>query len=303
MTMLPFSRPLMSAFFSSLTDIASQTSLSLPEVCRKAHQLGYRAVDICDKVVTPQNMAILQDNGLDISLIFSLLDFGKGEEASQQCSRLLTLAERYHAAAVMPLPFHDKEYDVVTKRRMFFELCRMADIMISLGKCAVLEIFDYPEESYSNTQGLLVFLQEVPSLKLCFDTGNYLFSGEDYRQAYFQMKSRVAHVHLKDRATTNSFGRFICTPRHGPPLASAPLGDGFLDLRNFVHQLLQDSYSGYLTIEHPACEDELTAMTRSAEHLTEWLEAPDVFLHNAHCKDAMPTIPDYQHPFPGKDHK
>ena len=69
----------------------------------------------------------------------------------------------------------------------------------------VLEDFDGKEAPFATAEQLSVFLKRIPDLYCAFDTGNFLYSGEDSLKVLPLFIDRIRHVHCKDRSFTAKF--------------------------------------------------------------------------------------------------
>ena len=69
-----------------------------------------------------------------------------------------------------------------------------------------------------------------------FDTGNYLYCGEDVLPALEHFRDRIGHVHLKDRRAKSD-------------AASVPVGAGIVPVDEVVAKLLESGYDGWFTVE------------------------------------------------------
>jgi len=95
----------------------------------------------------------------------------------------------------------------------------------------------------------LRLLEEVPGLKLVFDTGNPVFQrdrskSEPYPwqnalEFYHQIKHAIAHVHIKDGIMHKEEGE--------PEYTFAGEGQGFT--KEIIADLIQDNYNGFIAIE------------------------------------------------------
>ena len=63
-----------------------------------------------------------------------------------------------------------------------------------------MEDLDQADSPYNSVAGLQTFLDRIPGLLCCFDTGNLIMHGEDEAAGFRQLQGRVRAMHLKDRA-------------------------------------------------------------------------------------------------------
>ena len=132
-----------------------------------------------------------------------------------------------------------------------------------------MEDFDSQLSPIATAEGLLRFLEGCPGLSCAFDTGNFRYAGQDVLEAYTLLRSRVGHVHLKDRAYTQSNGENPKTAVDGTDLYPAPVGSGDLPLDQVMARLRQDGYNGIYTIEHYDSNRTLDYLRQSVE----WVKA------------------------------
>lgn len=91
-------------------------------------------------------------------------------------------------------------------------------------------------------------LEEVPHLKLVFDTGNPIFQRDrskpeapwqDSLEFYHQVKHAIAHVHIKDAVMSSSTGE----PEYTFP------GEGDAHIEAILEDLIRSKYAGMIAIE------------------------------------------------------
>lgn len=95
----------------------------------------------------------------------------------------------------------------------------------------------------------LQLLDEVPDLKLVFDTGNPIFQRDrskeepfpwqDPWEFYQKVKHAVVHVHVKDASFPQG---------DGEPIYRLP-GEGDARLKSILTDLIRDSYDGFIALE------------------------------------------------------
>ena len=67
-------------------------------------------------------------------------------------------------------------------------------------------------------------LSYAPKAGLAFDTGNFLFAGDDTMTQYEHFRSKIGHVHLKDRMAPDN-------------MACVPAGEGCLPVKDIIRKL------------------------------------------------------------------
>lgn len=127
---------------------------------------------------------------------------------------------------------------------------------------AVAEGIDVVFEDYDNTLSIvynMAALDKVfalsPDAKCAFDSGNFVYAGDDPMEAFNKYKSRIAHVHLKDR--------YAVADRE-----SAVIGTGIAHCKEILDLLLADGYKGWFTIEGYGVKDMKSHLEESVRNMS-----------------------------------
>ena len=98
-----------------------------------------------------------------------------------------------------------------------------------------MEDLDRPDSPYNSVNGLKMFLDRVPGLMCCFDTGNFIMRREDEAEAFRQFRGRIGALHLKDRRLTaeNADDEGIRIP-DGTVFYPAPVGKGTIRIAEIL---------------------------------------------------------------------
>ena len=192
---------------------------------------------------------------------------------------LVDLAVSLDVPRIMPIPGFLKknekrgseEYEHVVED-MIEAVAFLCEYAAEKDIDVVMEDFDNEKAPFADSEGLLRFLNAIPELGVAFDTGNFLYSGEDVFRAYDRLKGRIRHVHLKDRSETSMNGDQGLHCPDGRVIYSAPAGFGVLHLDEIVSRLRSDGYNGIYATEHFGSGKQLEDMEFSAK----WA-APRIF--------------------------
>ena len=111
------------------------------------------------------------------------------------------------------------------------------------------------------------FADNVPGLKICFDTGNFMYADVDERDAFIRLRDRISHLHLKDRTLSGMPGETPKVSVTGVNMFSAPVGSGILHIREILEELKAMGYDGTLGVEHFGAPDMLGYMEKSAQYV------------------------------------
>ena len=271
----------LTVFYDHIREAAEQTGKSMDEVCALVKGYGISGVelDLADyREKGRQIMPLLGRAGLKVSSMYGFFDFGheKQERAEQQAEEYLAAAKEAGASFVMVVPgfLREEELDpdseryqrcVTAMKKAVGYLCRRAE---PLGLQVAMEDFDGKEAPFATTGQLLSFLEDIPGLGCAFDTGNFLYSGEDALEAYWKCKPYISYLHCKDRTFEPRVGETPKTAVDGRAMYSVPVGGGCIPMKEILTDLFADGYEGALAIEHFGSLDQLGFMQRSAEWLT-----------------------------------
>ncbi|MNN61200.1 Inosose dehydratase [compost metagenome] len=135
------------------------------------------------------------------------------------------------------------------------------------GLVVTLEDFDDSRAPFSTSGELLWFLNEVPKLGITFDTGNFIYRGEDALEAFEKLKSSIVHVHCKDRSLEEHPAEAPKISVNGTRLFPSPVGSGCIPMQEILDRLGAVGYKDTVAIEHFDAADQLAYMKQSAEWL------------------------------------
>ena len=231
----PAEAPKISIFCDHIWTVARQEGISFREAATKIREIGYDGADV-RVLQDPDELRILDSLGFGHACAIADIDYGAGEQPEMEAATLAFL-ETYGydrlllVTGLMPEGSTAADRDAARQRIAAFAK-RVAD----KGFCIMLEDYDNPRSLCYNMAGLDTLFALSPSLNHVFDTGNYLFAGDDALIAYQQFRDRIAHVHLKDRTAPDN-------------MRCVPAGSGCIPIDRIVHDLVASGYDGWLTVE------------------------------------------------------
>lgn len=277
---------MISTFYEHIAEAAIQEHKSVGEICKIVRAAGIEAVEmdaarlIPHKLTDKHRIAVLKkelkEADLKISCIYQFFNFGY-ENKTEPGFELVDLAKECGAGFIMPIPgfmtkgempgtaaYQDCFHKMVSCLSLIMEYAKKEGIQV------VLEDFDDAKSPIATSKGLLEFKKALPELQFAFDTGNFIYSGEDVSKAFELLKGSIAHVHLKDRGLlvpgqepVNGYEEVICTD--GRRICGAPTGYGDLPIREIITELLSSGYQGYFAAEHFGSAHQLQDLCMSAE--------------------------------------
>lgn len=236
-------------FDFQLFDIMRQEKISIDEACMRLKTFGYTHIEVGFPTLTEENLTAYRKAGFLVSNIFYGIRFDQAEEAiKKELDSLILRAAEVNAPFIMPLPQHEPE-DLTFVWKILQSRAPLAE---EHNVTMILEDFDFPEQSYRSIAGVKAYLDNVPAMRCCFDTGNFQEKGDTMADGWNQLGTRIVHIHLKDRKD----GR-----------APTPVGTGTLGLLTFVQARLADGYDGIFALEQCPVDDQLHASYLSINNL------------------------------------
>lgn len=264
----------LSVFFDHVLQAQEQNGKSIKELLPGIRSSGIEAVEmnlsyLCEH---PEVLKLLEACDLKISCLYEFYDMGHCDE-SEKSRRHIETAAKVKATRILAVPgflsgeasremqncmpsaekigaFFEKNDDV---RRMKEGLSFVAKLGREQGVTVTVEDFDDRNSPLAGMYGIQWFLKQIPELMYTLDTGNFLFYGENVLEAWELLKTRVVHVHCKDRKAENH--------------ASVRTGSGYILFKEVLNNLRMQQYDGYLAIEHFDVEEQETCIKQSAEFL------------------------------------
>lgn len=227
--------PKISIFCDHLETMARQEGLPLGEVCAKVKALGCRGADV-RVFQDPESIRILDSLGFEHACAITDIDYSKGEQTELEDKTLSFMKEHsYTNLLLVPGLLGEnatkEERDLVRGRIAAFTLKASAQ-----GYRVMVEDFDNPASICFDTPCLDSLFSRSDNLGLVFDTGNFIFAGEDALRSLQRLGGKVGHAHLKDRVSPRDMR---CTP----------FGEGCVPAREIIRILREQGYGGWYTIE------------------------------------------------------
>ncbi|MNO30515.1 Inosose dehydratase [compost metagenome] len=263
-----------SVFYNHIVTAAKQSGLTVPEVLGQAREFGIQAVELDLDEVQPGPGAmkkLLEHAGISVASMYAFFDFGNSPNV-QPCLTFLDTAAYLGAGKVLVIPgFIPESAGKALRERslqqMAAALREMCEYARHKGIVVTLEDFDDSRAPFSTSEELLWFLNEVPNLGITFDTGNFIYRGEDALEAFEKLKSSIVHVHCKDRSLEEHPAEAPKISVNGTRLFPSPVGSGCIPMQEILDRLGAVGYKDTVAIEHFDAADQLAYMKQSAEWL------------------------------------
>lgn len=261
----------LSVFYNHICEAAKQSRRTVPEILGIAKELGidHLEFDIAD-LKNDETAKVLADSGMKISSVYGFYDFANNTDldgAFYHCDRAAELG----SDKIMLIPgfysSNDKAVMTAERYKMIAAMKKVCEYAHEKGLTPTIEDFDDFMSPISTSERMLSFVEEVPYLKVTFDTGNFMYSAESENYAFERLKPYIVHVHCKDRSMTPDERCEMKCAVDGTEMYACPTGDGCVAVTHIVSELLKNGYDGIFTIEHFGAYDQLGFMKRSADNL------------------------------------
>jgi sugar phosphate isomerase/epimerase len=268
----------LSVFFHHIETAAKQRGIPLAEMVKETRSYGIEAVEV-DYAAASQDLAglksMLEDADMGVACVYGFFRFGEKRDSAPGLA-FLDAAAVLGADKVLVIPGFiggdaSQEERSHSLQGMAAALKDMCQHGAKQGITVTMEDFDDASAPFSTSDELLWFLEAVPDLRITFDTGNFIYRGEDALEAYGKLREHVVHVHCKDRSLDARNGG---TPKlcvDGTKLYPSPVGDGCIPLADLVDRFKESGYPGTYAIEHFDSVDQSRYMKQSAEWLNQRL--------------------------------
>ncbi len=132
------------------------------------------------------------------------------------------------------------------------------------GIAVTIEHFPGVNSPFATSADMNDAIQAVPGLKITYDNGNALTSGEDPADAFRNSRDHIVHAHFKDWVPSDE-GLLGLDGRH---YRGALVGEGIVDPVPCLQAMHEAGYQGYINFEYEGSEyDAAEAMRKGVPSL------------------------------------
>lgn len=267
------------AFYENILEGAHKSGVTDREALITLHGQGMQAIYISyDSLRSDKErlLSLFQEIGLEVEGLHGFFDLGADPE-NDGCLDMIRLAKEAGARNVLIVPgmitSADKNQREQKLQNMQEALMRAVAYGEQDGITVSVEDFDGLDAPYNSVEGLQWFLEHVPGLKCTFDTGNFIMFHEDEVAAFHLFWDRICALHIKDRSATpisNADRPKQCAD--GSFVYPAPVGSGYIKIREILSSLVQDGYPGNVIAELYDYDDMLNGVIQSVSWLNSTLQ-------------------------------
>lgn len=261
-----------SVFYQHITEASQQTGRPAQDILHElsSYGIGYVEADLDDILRDGSFIPRVKNAGMQISSIYGFYDFanssGRGrtelhiEKALDAgCKKIMIIPGFY--------PSEDSDIKEAERERMLDgmkELCALAE---KNGIVPMIEDFDDAKSPIADAEGMLWFLERIPSLRVAFDTGNFMYSARSETEAFMLLRDKIVHVHCKDRCLDEKQHCEYKLTVDEKKLYPSAVGFGCVKMAEIVDALENDGFDGIYTIEHFGADDQTEYIKSSAKWL------------------------------------
>lgn len=249
-------KPQFSTFSDHYLSVMQQDGCTLLEAAKWVHSIGIDGVD-ARTTLTDEQMADFKAAGIKPACAILDLSYSRQspEEMLQMEDQAIEFCKKHGFDKLMYCPvlmFGDASESVRDSLRQ--SVSRFAAKVVAAGIQIAFEDYDNPRSLTYNMQELDKLFALVPDAMHTYDSGNYIYAGDDPMEAFDKYRKKIIHVHLKDRLAVGDS-------------ASPVVGTGIAPCREVVKILLSEGYKGWFTIEGYGARDMKYQLSESVRNL------------------------------------
>lgn len=264
-------------FLDHLRDAGRQTGRTLESVCAEAADMGIEFVHVNGDFWMGNESRVddlLETAGLYAGSSDNIFHLTQGRDVDR-AEQLIRFLSRKGVKQLLLIPGF--VHQAQTRQSAMDEAARhMKDLMYlarSLHVQCSLEDYDNANAPFGTWQELKWYADMIPELGISFDTGNFAYFGQDALEAYEQLKTRICHVHAKDRKYAGRPDEEPLKAQDGRLLYPSAVGSGEMPMKEILTDLMANGYEGGVLIEHFGSADMMADMRQSAQWLRELMKA------------------------------
>ena len=253
-------------FFHHIRQASAERNESFDNTLDWVREIGYKGAELDADDLDGSERLKLHD--IAASSIYRQYRWNEGIDEERMKDHI-RIAQNLGAYKIMAIPglFSEQGDRDEELKRMIEGMSRLSDLARENGLTLTIEDYDDALSPIATIKGMKSFLDVIPDLKVAFDTGNFVFSGDDVIEAKNEFFSRTIHVHLKDRlwSTTGKGDPKECVD--GRLLWPCAVGEGDIPMDEIIDDLKNIEYDGYVMAEFFGISSYSYAIEKSADYL------------------------------------
>lgn len=258
-----------SVFYHHVLCAAKELGITAKEMLVKIKSFGIDYVELDRNDIGSDEEAILSfknmldECGISPSNICGYYNFNLPDTSPEKDDLMIRQAKILGCPRIMVIPgfysdLSDAEKCRIEKERMIAGTKELVAYAKEEGLTVTVECYDNAKSPISTIKRISDFLEAIPDLYVTLETGNFIYSDEDILWAEEIFRTRIRHVHLKDRylpeladgePDIEKIGGATRTVT-GKIIRACAVGDGHLPVYEILKRLKNINYDGIHTIEH-----------------------------------------------------
>ena len=236
--------PKISIFCDHIEEIVRQEGMSFAQAATLIKEYGYVGVDI-RVFQDPDEIKTLDSLGFEHACAITEINYAREDQSQLEDQTIAFMDSRGFdrlllVAGFIPQGDFTQEDMTAARERIAAFAARVA----AKGYTIMVEDYDNRRSFTYNAERIDSLYMVSKDLGLVFDTGNFMFAGDDTMTQFEHFRNKIGHVHLKDRAAPDN-------------MACVPAGEGCVPIREIVAKLRDSGYPGWYTIEQFGSRNQL----------------------------------------------
>ncbi|MHB0874611.1 MAG: sugar phosphate isomerase/epimerase family protein [Anaerolineae bacterium] len=271
-----------SAMMYSFTQAVSGGQMTIYNVVEFVRSLGVTGLELAGDMVAAEDPTAfgryLQGLGMSPVAYGRVVDLAQPTASARRAAVAEAKAEIERAAAlsapvmlIVPGSFKESMDRGAAKEAVYAGLALACEHARACGVTLTIEDHSLGQVTGASSESLLEACTAAgPDLKITFDTGNFLFAGEDPLLAWQRLAPRVAHVHVKDWELVppgTGPGPRQRRAADGATYGGTVLNHGIIPNPALIAAMKRSGYPGYLSVEYEGAGDPRPAMREGVEYM------------------------------------
>ena len=218
--------------------------MSFAQAATLIKEYGYTGVDI-RVFQNPDEIKTLDSLGFEHACAITEINYAREDQSQLEEQTIAFMDSRGFdklllVAGFIPQGDFSQEDMAAARERIAAFAARVA----AKGYTIMVEDYDNRRSFTYNGERIDSLYMVSKDLGLVFDTGNFIFAGDDTMTQFEHFRDKIGHVHLKDRTAPDN-------------MACVPAGEGCIPIREIVAKLRDSGYPGWYTIEQFGSRNQL----------------------------------------------
>ncbi|MBR3285797.1 MAG: sugar phosphate isomerase/epimerase [Bacteroidales bacterium] len=228
--------PKISIFCDHIEEIVKQEGLSFAQAATLLKEHGYTGADI-RVFQNPDEIKTLDSLGFEHACAITEINYAREDQSELEDQTIAFMDSRGFdrlllVAGFIPQSGFSQEEMEAARERIAAFAARVA----AKGYSIMVEDYDNRRSFTYNADRIDSLFVVSKDLGLVFDTGNFIYAGDDTMTHFQRFSNKIGHVHLKDRTAPDN-------------MTCVPAGEGCVPVKEIVKKLKDSGYQGWYTIE------------------------------------------------------